>query len=120
MARSTELVSGKAEKYMATCPHASYQPASPLHKYPASNSDRQRPTPTASPLPGSGPGGGGGVSVLGETKGKRKNHAGKCWGHEGLEKVSERLHPSPLHPVPSPGNLGEERHTEMEASCKTN
>lgn len=71
------------------------------------------PTPTSSPFPQ-------GVSVLGETKGKRKNQAGKCCRHEGLEKFSERLHPSPLHPVPSRGNLGEERHTEMEASYKTN
>lgn len=52
------------------------------------------PTPNSSPFSSSGPGvcvpaGGGGSSVLRETKGKRKKQAGKCWGHKGLEKLSE-------------------------------
>lgn len=113
MPRSTKPVSSKERKYIATSPHASYHPAAPVHKHPASNFIGGCPTPTSSPFPQEG-------SVLGETKGKRKNQAGKCCRHEGLKKFSERLHPSPLHPVPSRGNLGEERHMEMEASYKTN
>ena len=108
---TTQLACGKARKCMAACPQAFANPASLLHGHPVSAVGRQAPHHYLSSLHTSGPG----VSLPGETRGK--------WGpdkrcrHEDLGRFSGQLHPSSL---PSPGNLGEKRHVEMVASCKTN
>lgn len=81
MLRSTQLVSDQARKCMAACPHASYHPASPLHKCPVSAIGWQAPYPYLFSLPT--------VLVLfqgrQETKGKSRiqaNAAGiRVWGN---------------------------------------
>lgn len=109
---TTQLACGKARKCMAACPQAFANPASLLHGHPVSAVGRQAPHHHLSSLHTSGPG----VSLPGETRGSgaQADTAGMRTWEDPLE---DSLHPSSL---PSPGNLGERRHVEMEASCKTN